>query len=161
MTVIIIAALTKNLVIGNKNKIPWHIPEDFKKFKFLTSGQTTIVGRNTFESIGKPFPNRNNIIVSSAYLKDHKSIPGVEMFATLPEALDAAKRYNTDIFICGGHSIYKEALSIADKMYLSWVKKEYEGDTFFPKFDETKWTITYKEEFPDFTFTEYEKKQKK
>src|SRR3990172_3667599 len=131
----IIVAMDKNRVIGKNNKIPWHIAEEVKNFKKLTTGSTVIMGRKTFESIGKPLPKRNNIILSTSM----SQIPGVDVCKTFDEGIIMAKSYGKDIFIIGGGTVYEQAIPFADKMYISYVKGEYDGDAFFPEFDEKEW----------------------
>lgn len=149
----IIAALDPNRVIGKDGKLPWHISEDLKNFKRLTSGATVIMGRRTFESIGRPLPNRNNIVISTTMQPQ----AGIDVCRSLPEAIEKAKSYNKDIFIIGGSRAYREALPIADRMYLSFVKKEYDGDAYFPEFDESKWKITDRKDFEEFELVAYER----
>src|SRR3989338_5242596 len=133
----IIAALTKNHVIGNENRLIWNIPEDMRNFRKVTSGNVVVMGRKTYDSIGKPLPNRHNIVIS----RSQKNIPGVDVCNTLADAIEKGKSYGKEIFIIGGATIYGQALPLADKMILSWVKREYEGDAFFPEFDEGEWTV--------------------
>lgn len=157
MSVIMICALAKNRVIGKDNKLLWHIPEDLQNFKRLTLGNTVIMGLRTFESIGnKPFPGRNNIVLNFTKIE----IPGVTVCTSIPEALDKAREFGKEIFIGGGASIYKQFLPFADKMYLSYVKKEYEGDVYFPEFDELEWEVVKKEDHEEFEFVEYRRKNK-
>jgi dihydrofolate reductase len=149
------AALTKNRVLGKDNKLLWHISEDLQNFKRLTLGNTVIMGLKTFESIGsKPFPDRNNIVLSFQKL----DIPGVTVCTSIPEALDKGREFGKEIFIGGGASIYKQFLPFADKMFLSYVKKEYEGDVYFPEFDEAEWNVVKREDHEEFEFVEYERK---
>lgn len=151
--IIIISAVADNWVIGRKNGIPWHIPEDFKLFKSYTSGNVIIYGRKTFESLGfKPLLNRHNIVVSSTMGKT----PGFDVCKSLPDALQRAKEYGKDIYICGGAQIYTEGMKYADKLYISHVKGEFEGDTHFPEIS-SGWTVTREEKHDKFTFKEYEK----
>jgi len=137
MSITIIAALTKDRVIGKDNNLPWHISEDLQNFKKLTSGNTVVMGRKTYESIGKPLPNRKNIVVSRSV----SSIEGVDVCSSLEDAIEKAKSYGKEIFIIGGASIYEMAIPLADKMYLSYVKVNYKGDTYFPKFDKDVWDV--------------------
>jgi dihydrofolate reductase len=155
MSVILICALTKNRVIGKDNKLLWHIPEDLQNFKRLTLGNSVIMGKKTFESIGsKPFPGRNNIVLNFV----SEEIPGATVCTSIPEALDKAREFGKEIFIGGGASIYKQFLPFADKMYLSYVKKEYKGDVYFPEFDEAEWNVVKREDHEEFEFVEYERK---
>lgn len=154
---IIIAALTKKRVIGKDNKLLWNLPEDMENFRKLTTGNTVIMGTRTFESIGKPLPNRNNIVVSFVPIE----IEGADVCLSLEEAIAKAKSYGKEIFIIGGASVYKQALPLADKLYLSFVKKEYEGDAYFPEFDEKDWIVEKRKDFKDFEFVIYRKFRQK
>ncbi len=151
MSVNIIAALTEDRVIGIDNALPWRIPEDLKNFKRLTSGNTVVMGRKTFESIGKPLPDRNNIVISRSL----NSVEGAVVCSSFEEALEKAKSFNVDVFIIGGASIYELALPLADKMFLSFVKGQYEGDTFFPVFDESDWIVDSREDYGEFELVVY------
>lgn len=128
----IIAAISENRTIGKNNRLPWHIPEDLKRFKSLTLGHPIIMGRTTFESIRKPLPGRTNIIVTRN--KEFKA-EGCVICNSLNEAINVAKRNNQgEIFIIGGGQIYEQAIEFADKIYLTIVKGSYEGDAFFPDY---------------------------
>lgn len=150
----LIAGLTKNRIIGKGGSLPWHIPEDLKNFKRLTSGHTIIMGRKTYESIGRPLPNRNNIVVS----RTMEPKEGIEVCSSFEEAMDKAGQKEGDTFIIGGTSMFAEGLAVADTLYLSWVKKDYEGDTYFPAFDANDWEMTEEKDFDDFVFTAYKRK---
>jgi dihydrofolate reductase len=150
----IIVAMDKNRVIGKDNKLPWHISDDLKNFKKLTTGNTVIMGRRTFESIGKPLPNRYNIVISTSLSPTN----GVDICKSFDEAIMKAKSYGKDIFIIGGATVYEQGIQYADKMYISYVKKEYEGDAFFPEFDEKEWHAESKQEFPEFELVTYVRK---
>ena len=150
----IIAALTKNHVIGNENRLIWNIPEDMRNFRKVTSGNVVVMGRKTYDSIGKPLPNRHNIVIS----RSQKNIPGVDVCNTLADAIEKGKSYGKEIFIIGGASVYEQALPLADKMMLSWIKKEYEGDAFFPDFDEREWKIENGKTFDGFELVMYQRK---
>jgi dihydrofolate reductase len=142
-----IAAMSLNRVIGHGNKIPWHLPDDFKWFKKMTTGHVVVMGRKTFESIGKPLPNRETIVVSRSGF----SFPGVRTVASLDEIAENARQ----IFICGGGQIYAEALPRCSDIYLTLVKREVEGDAFFPPFESD---FTLREtiaENPDFKILHY------
>jgi dihydrofolate reductase len=124
-----IAAMSLNRVIGAANKIPWHLPEDFKWFKQLTTGNIVVMGRKTFESIGKPLPNRETIILS----RSRFSFPGVHTVSDLSQIDLAAE--TREVFICGGGQVYAQALPLCSDLYLTLVKREVEGDAFFPAFE--------------------------
>src|SRR5688572_14324316 len=120
--------MSLNRVIGQGNKIPWHLPEDFKWFKKMTTGNIVVMGRKTFESIGKPLPNRTTIVLSRSGF----SYPGVQTITDLSE-LQLEER---DIFICGGAQIYEQTLPLCSDLYLTLVKRTVEGDAFFPSFEQ-------------------------
>lgn len=148
----IIVAMTKKRVIGRNNALPWRIPDELKNFKKITTGHTVLMGRKTFESIGRPLPNRRNIVISSSYAAD-----GIEVVHSLQDALSLAKNDN-DVFIIGGSRVFSEALPIADKMFISHVKKEYDGDIFFPEVDFSQWSVESKQDFPEFELVVYKRK---
>lgn len=128
-----IAAMSLNRVIGAANKIPWHLPEDFKWFKKQTTGQVIIMGRKTFESIGKPLPHRTTIVVS----RSRQSIPGVQTVTDLAQIDPHAPEWHgRDLFICGGAQIYRQALPLCSDLYLTLVHRTVEGDTLFPPFED-------------------------
>ena len=121
--------MSLNRVIGRGNQIPWHLPEDFKWFKRMTTGNVVVMGRKTFESIGRPLPNRETIVVSRSGF----AFPGVRTVANLDE-IDLEKE-TRDVFICGGAQIYAQTLPQCSDLYLTLVKREVEGDAFFPAFE--------------------------
>ena len=121
--------MSLNRVIGAGNKIPWHLPEDFKWFKQMTTGQIIVMGRKTFESIGRPLPQRETVVLSRSAF----SAPGVRTISDLNE-IDLANE-NRQVFICGGAQIYEQTLPLCSDLYLTLVKREVEGDTFFPPFE--------------------------
>lgn len=121
--------MSENRVIGHQGRIPWHLPEDFKWFKKMTTGQVVVMGRKTFESIGKALPNRTTIVVSRSQMK----IPGVRVASSLDE-IDPNEEL-CDTFICGGAQIYEQALPRCSDLYLTRVKCVVEGEAFFPSFE--------------------------
>jgi dihydrofolate reductase len=133
----IIVAVAENNVIGRDNQLIWHISEDLKRFKELTMGHHIIMGRKTWESIGRPLPGRKSIIVSrNANFKAE----GAAVAGSLLEAIDYAKN-DTEVFIIGGGEIYRGALPLAHKLYLTKVHRRFEGDVFFPEIDTMKWKV--------------------
>jgi dihydrofolate reductase len=138
MIISIIAAVARNRVIGVNNQLPWHLPEDLQYFKKLTMGKPIIMGRRTHESIGKPLPSRQNIIVTRSNL----TFPGCETAQSIECALDIANGVE-EIFIIGGAQIYKTALPLAHRLYLTEIDIEVEGDTYFPQF--TDWIETQRQ----------------
>jgi dihydrofolate reductase len=152
--IIIIAAMARNGVIGKDNRIPWSIKEDMAHFRELTKGFPCIMGRKTWESLPKkPLPERANIIVSKTMTEAPQ---GAKVFPSLPLAIEACSA-NEKIFIIGGESIYKEALPLANKIELTLIHSNYEGDTFFPEIDPTYWSVTNTEDFDTYSFLTYKK----
>jgi len=131
----VIAAVARNGIIGVKNRLPWRLPEDMRRFRALTTGHAVVMGRRTWESIGKPLPGRQNIIVTH---RMPRSTPGVEFAASLDEAL-ARVRLPDPVFIIGGETLYREALPRADLLYLTEIDRDFGGDARFPDFDRTRW----------------------
>ena len=139
----IIVAIARNYTIGSANSMPWHLPEDFRHFKQVTMGKAVIMGRKTYESIGRPLPGRRNIVITrNADLR----IEGCEMATSLDEAI-ALCDPTEENFIIGGGEIYRQAMPIADKLYITHIDAEFEGDTRFPNIG-PEWREISREEFP-------------
>ena len=134
MIVSAVVAISENHVIGKDNKLLWYLPKDLKHFKEITSGHTVIMGRKTYDSVGKPLPNRRNIIITRQPI----TIEGCEVVNSVEAALDLVKDKH-EVFIVGGAEIYKLAMPLTDRIYLTIVHAEFEGDTFFPEIDERIW----------------------
>ncbi len=147
-----IAAMSLNRVIGQGAKIPWHISEDFKWFKKMTTGHIIVMGRKTYESIGKPLPNRTTIVVTRSKI----TIPGVQTISDLGELHQLQQPPTSqEIFICGGAQIYEQALPRCSDLYLTLVKREVEGDVFFPKFEHLFAPVEEILDRPEFKITHY------
>jgi dihydrofolate reductase len=157
-TISIIAAIDQKRGIGKDNKLPWDIPEDMQRFRDKTKGHAIVMGRKTFESIGRPLPNRVNIVVTRD--KDYKA-EGCTICPSLEEALIKAKEIDKDeIFVIGGGEIYRQALPFSDKLYLTLVEGDYGADTFFPEYAEFKKIVLEKKEESGnykYTFLDLEK----
>lgn len=125
--------------IGFDNKLLWHLPTDLKHFKDLTSGHPIIMGRKTYESIGKPLPNRTNIVISR---KKNWFEEGILIVGSIKEAVKFAKKIDENVFIIGGGNIYEQTIDMADKLEVTLVKADLEADTFFPKIDMKVWKKT-------------------
>lgn len=151
MRLSLIAAVADNGVIGIKNQLPWKLPADLQHFKKITMGHPIIMGRKTFESIGRPLPGRRNIVLSRI---KHFSIPGCEVVSTLEAALEKLKEAE-EVFIIGGESVYKEAMPFAQKLYITQVHAQVEGDTFFPKWEQSKWIEVSREDHEEDEENEY------
>ena len=148
-----IVAMTPSRVIGNGNELPWHLPEDLKQFKQRTTGHTILMGRKTFDSIGRPLPNRRNIVLTRQAI----NISGVEVIHDLDELREL--EINGDLFVIGGAEIYRLTLPYCHSLYLTRLKDEYEGDVHFPAFEddfETQQDIFDNE---DFTVTHWVNKK--
>ena len=154
----LIAALTKNRVIGREGRLPWDLPQEMKNFKHRTMGQVCVMGWLTYQSIlsslGKPLPNRMNIVITNR----PATAEGVELVNSFSEAMEKAKTYGKNIFLIGGRSVFSSGLEVADTMFLSWVHHDYEGDVLFPEFDLDNWTIVTSEEYPEFICKTYKRK---
>ncbi|MGF7040543.1 dihydrofolate reductase [Mucilaginibacter lappiensis] len=145
MTVSIIVAIAKNNAIGKDNKLLWYLPNDLKHFKDVTTGHTVIMGRKTYDSVGKPLPKRRNIIITRQAI----SIEGCEVVNSLEAALALCKDED-EVFIVGGAEIYRQAIPLTDRIYLTVIDQEFDGDSFFPELDPTEWKEKERENFePD------------
>jgi dihydrofolate reductase len=145
MTVSIIVAIGENNAIGKNNQLLWHMPNDLKHFKDITSGRTIIMGRKTFDSVGKPLPKRRNIVVT----RQDITIPGCEVVKSVEDGLALCKAED-EVFIGGGAEIYKLAMHLTDRIYLTIIHKSFDADTFFPEIDKTIWKEVKREDFePD------------
>ena len=141
MSLSLIVAMAQNRTIGVNNTLPWRCPEDLKHFKTLTMGHHMIMGRKTFDSIGKPLPGRTTVVVTRA--KDLK-IDGCIVAHSLPEAI-AACAGDTEVFIVGGADIYTQSLQLADTLYITEIQQDVDGDAHFPIFDKRAWRETARE----------------
>ncbi|MEE1149015.1 MAG: dihydrofolate reductase [Alistipes sp.] len=157
----IIVAIAQNGTIGDKNALLWHIKEDMRFFRTTTSGHPVIMGRKTFESLGsKPLPKRRNIVITRSDVE----FEGAFVAHSLEEAIAMADD-DAEVFIMGGAQIYAQALDIADRMYITRVERDYEGDTSFPEVDYSKWKLVAEEHYErgedydsPFSFLTYDRK---
>lgn len=160
----LLLAMDRNHLIGSDNDLPWRLPKDLRFFKEKTSGHTIIMGRKTYESMGGALPNRKNVILTSS----QEDFPeGVHVIRDL----EAVQEWNKEspgkeLFIIGGGNVFKQALNIADRMYITWIDDAFKGDTYFPDFSEDIWTLTSKvkgdknETNPyDYYFLQYDRKK--
>lgn len=140
MRLSLIAAMASNRVIGRDNALPWRLPPDLKHFKRLTLGHCVIMGRKTFESMGKPLAGRTNIVIT----RNHEYWPeGVKIAHTVQGALALAR--GEEVFIIGGAEIYRQTLPVADRLYLTLIEKDFDGDTRFPEYPESEWELVSEE----------------
>lgn len=158
----VIVAKAENNVIGNENQLIWHLPNDLKHFKNLTSGHPIIMGRKTFESIGKPLPNRTNIVITR---NSNWNSEGVLPANSLEQAIEKAKEFDSEIFIIGGGKIYEQTMNLADVLVVTEVHHSFEGDTKFPEIDLNIWKEISREKFEkdekhafEYSFVQFERK---
>ena len=157
----IIVAMSSNRAIGINNTLPWHLSEDLKHFKSLTTGHTIIMGRKTYESIGKPLPNRRNIVVTRNL---NTFYDGVEIVHSLEDAFSISSN-DEEVFIIGGSNIYEQSLNLVKHLYITEITKAFEGDAFFPEIDKSLWTESSRETHVssdglEFSFVSLQKKTK-
>ena len=146
MIISLIVAATSNNAIGKNNQLLWHLPNDMKFFKNTTWGMPVIMGRKTYEALGKPLPGRINIVISR---QPQFNAEGIIVVQTIEEALQKAAETNClESFIIGGGEIYRQSMEIANRIYMTRVHTELEGDTYFPEIDESKWGKVFNLDFP-------------
>ena len=152
MTITVLAAVGANLVIGRDGTMPWHLPQDLAHFKAVTMGHTMVMGRKTYDSIGRALPGRRTIVITR---QEAWHAPSVEVAHSLPEALALAGP--ADVFIIGGSEVYRQAMPFADQMLLTEVDQSPEGDAYFPTFAPEDWRQTAREAHEGFAFVTYER----
>lgn len=146
MKISLIVAMAANRAIGLHNKMPWHLSADLKKFKAITMGSPIVMGRKTYESIGRPLPGRSNIIISRNL--DYQQADCL-VFNDIKTAIEASSKDAEEIFIIGGAELYKATLPHADNLYLTLINQDFDGDTFFPEIDFKVWTEASREDISD------------
>lgn len=159
----LVVAKNENNVIGEDNQLVWHLPNDLKHFKQITSGHPIIMGRKTFDSVGRPLPNRTNIVIT----RNKKwTAEGVEVAYSLEEAIEKAYQIDQDIFIIGGGVIFELSMDLADAIELTQIYNHQKGDAFFPEIKVEEWVEVSREDFEkdekhpfDYSFIRYEKKK--
>jgi dihydrofolate reductase len=150
----VIAAVAENNALGKENQLLWHLPDDFKRFKTLTSGHYIIMGRKTFESFPKPLPNRTHVIISR---QANYQPEGCIVVNSLEKAIEACPN-TEEVFIIGGGEIYRQSIAVADKLDLTKVHASFDADTHFPEIDLSQWQLVFEEHHPkderhDYAFT--------
>ncbi|WP_295654412.1 dihydrofolate reductase [uncultured Mucilaginibacter sp.] len=141
LTITIVVAISSNYAIGKNNQLLWHLPKDLKHFKDTTAGGTVIMGRKTFDSVGRPLPKRRNIVITRQDIE----IAGCEVVKSLEEAIAICKT-EAEVFIVGGAEIYRQAMHLTDRIYLTIVHHSFDADTFFPEIDYKLWHETARED---------------
>ncbi|MBI4049286.1 MAG: dihydrofolate reductase [Candidatus Doudnabacteria bacterium] len=159
MKISFVVAVAKNGVIGNRNDLPFYIPEDLKHFKKITDGHTVLMGRNTYNSIvqrlGKPLPNRRSVVIT--HQTDFQAPQGVLVFHDLDSALKELAKDTDELMIAGGGQIFSQLADKVDKIYMTHVHRDVEGDVMFPDIDLSKWKKVSEEPHEEFTWTTYER----
>ena len=152
----LVCAVARNGVIGLAGKLPWHVPEDLKHFRRVTTGHAIVMGRKTWDEVGKPLPNRRNIVVSQ---RPGLRLEGADIATTLDEAIALARTSDAEPRVIGGAQIFALALPIATRFYLTEIDRDYAGDTQFPPFDRAQWLETERRvgEDPAVTFLTLER----
>jgi dihydrofolate reductase len=144
MLISLLVAMTRKGVIGRDNQLPWHLPNDLKHFKALTLGKPILMGRRTFEAIGRPLPGRTNLVLTG---NTGFSVPGVQVVGSIDEALNAVAG-SPELAIIGGATVYRQTLPIVQRIYVTWVEAEVEGDTRFPPLDSVQWRPISRQDQP-------------
>lgn len=155
--------MSENRVIGKDNQLPWHLPADLKFFKATTLHHPILMGRKTYDSIGRPLPQRTSIVITR---QPGYQAEGVQVVHSLAEAIEAGRQVHPDLFIIGGAEILRQALPMIDTMYLTLIHATFEGDVFYPEFDARQWQQTWREDHQadeknkyDFSFIKLERKK--
>ena len=157
MNIALIAALAEDGTIGHQGQIPWHLREDLQRFKKITLGHTVIMGRKTFQSIGRPLPGRANLVLTRD--PAFRAPDGVPTFASLEDALAHCRHQGeSTAFIIGGAEVYRHALDLADRLLLTRVHQDVHGDTRFPPLDFGDWTEVSRQDTPECSFVEYRRR---
>lgn len=149
----LIAAMTQDRVIGCDGRIPWHVPQDLQLFRKITTGNIVVMGRKTYESIGKPLPDRDNIVLSGS------RIEGVRVCGSVLEAVRIGEQSDKKLFFIGGAKVYAQVVNIVSHMIISWINGSYEGDSYFPEIDFSEWHEADKAYYDDFTTVHYTRRQ--
>jgi dihydrofolate reductase len=152
MTITVLAAVGANLAIGRDGNMPWHLPEDLAHFRAITMGHVMVMGRKTYDSIGRALPGRRTIVITR---QPGWHAPSVEVAHSLPEALALAGP--ADVFVVGGSDVYRQAMPFADQMLLTEIEQSPEGDAFFPTYSPDEWRETARERHQGFAFVTYER----
>jgi len=143
---IVLVAMTRERLIGAGSHIPWSLPQELRLFRQLTLGGTVVMGRNTFESLGRPLEQRHNIVVSTTL----KERPGITVCRDFPAAVVAAESHGGKVFYIGGREIFRLALQRAELLRVSWIPGNYTGDCYFPEFDRKQWCLAEAKDYGDF-----------
>lgn len=160
MPVTVMVAVARNGVIGRDGTLPWHLPDDLRRFRATTMGHVLVMGRRTYESIGRPLPGRTTVVVTSQdpWPAQGPRPPEVHVARSVPDALGQAATLGTETFVQGGERVYADALPVADRLLITWVYEDPEGDTLFPAVDWSQWSETAREPFPGGAWSTYHRR---
>lgn len=150
----LVVAVGRNGVIGREGKLPWHIPEDLKHFREITTGHAVVMGRKTYESIGRPLPKRRNIVISRT---PGLTLPGCEVAPSLEDAIAMARKTDPEPMVIGGGEVFRQALPLATRIYLTEVDRDVEGDVYFPALDRREWRETERRTSGELNFVTLER----
>jgi dihydrofolate reductase len=156
---ILISAMTRERVIGREKALPWHIPDEYASFLGRVRGHPIVMGRTSYEIFGADLKGKSPIVVVSRSLASD-ALPGADVCPDTAQAVSLAETYGERVFSAGGGSIYRQTLPLADALYLSFIKKDYAGDTYFPEFDEREWTVESTEDHPEYEFRIYSRRRR-
>jgi len=166
MTVSVILAMSENRVIGREGQLPWDLPEDLARFKQITLGHPIVMGRKTYESMGKPLPKRTNIVVTrnpDEFRRNSEAPESVVVVDSVEKALAPYQSTEEEVFIIGGSEIVKASLHLVDKMYLTFIHDDFEGDAFFPEWDQSQFKEVWRKDHNDsplpFSYVNYERRK--
>lgn len=151
---IIISAMSKDRVIGSGDGMPWSVPEEYQQFLRFVDGQTVIMGRRSYEIFGPDLTSAHNIIISRSEL----TLEGVEVCSSIEAAVERATSFGKTVFLAGGATIYTQTLPLAKAMYISYIKGDFSGDTYFPEFDPDDWDVAERRDHEGFEFVHYQRK---
>ena len=151
MQISLVAAMAHHRVIGYAGTMPWHLPQELAYFKRITTGKPIVMGRKTYESIGKALPHRRNIIISQ---QNNLYAPNCEVYASLESALNQLQQCE-EVMIIGGESLFMQTIAYAQRLYLTLIDAEVQGDTYFPEWDKTAWTVLEQHDYPVGTKNNY------
>jgi dihydrofolate reductase len=159
-----VVAMDENGLIGKNNQIPWHLPDDLKRFKKITMGHSIVMGRKTFDSIGKPLPGRENIVLTR---NKNAQLPGCTVFYSEDELIDYCRKFKDEIFVIGGSGLFQMFSPYVDRLYITRIYETFEGDVYFPEMDLSTFEIIESEKGPkdeknpfDYEYILYERKSK-
>jgi dihydrofolate reductase len=152
---IIISAMSKDRIIGSGEGMPWNVPEEYQQFLRLVGGQTVIMGRRSYEIFGPDLDDTHIVVISRSTIDKQ----GVTVCGSIEEAVEKATSFGKTVFSAGGGSIYKQTLPLAQEMYLSYIKGDFSGDTYFPEFDENDWDVAERRDHEGFEFVHYRRQK--